>query len=117
MVPEDPAKQLPVTTSPAVLPPGHHIVACGKFLDHFNVGGQPGTREHPFEQVVTEHRVLRHPAVERGFKSIDIIDALACKGALAKEILVDVGGRRRVGIDAARPGEDALEKRPLTADR
>ncbi|MCY1219812.1 hypothetical protein D9M72_318020 [compost metagenome] len=117
VVPEDPAKQLPVATRPPMLAPGRHVVARGKLFDHLDVGGQPGTGEHSFEQVMAEQRVLRDPAAERRFKGIDIIDALARIGALAKEILVDVGGGRRVGIDAARPGEDPLVERTLAANR
>ncbi len=78
---------------------------------------RPARAKIAFEEVVAEQRVLRHAAGERRLEGVDVVDALAGVGALAEQILVDVGDRRRVGIDAARRGEDALEERALAADR
>ena len=73
--------------------------------------------EHALEQIVAQHRVVGHAALQRGLEGVDVVDALAGVGALAEQVLVDVGDRRRVGIDAAVAGEDALEQRAFRADR
>ena len=66
---------------------------------------------------MTEQRAVGHAALERRFEGIHVVDALAGVGALAAEILIHVGDGGGVGIDAVHAGEDALEERPLAADR
>ena len=110
---QQPRQQLPVATRPAMLPGRGNVVAGGKLLDHLDVGRQSGARKHAFEQIVAEDGIFRHASVERRLEGIDVVDALAGIRALAEEILVDVRDRRRIGIDAAVAGEDALEERAL----
>ena len=114
---ENPGQQLPVTAGPAVLARSGHVIARRKLLDDLDIGSQAGASECPLEKVVTEKRALRHAAVKRSFKRIQIVDALAGIGAFAEEILVHVGHGRGVRIDAAHAGEDALEQRALAAER
>ena len=54
---------------------------------------------------------------ERGFEGVDVVDALAGERALAQQVLVDVGYRGGVRIDAGGAGERALERRRLGAHR
>ena len=112
-----PGQELPVASCPAVLTQGGDIVAGGEFLDDLDIGGQAGAGENALEQIVAEKRRVRHPPGERGLESVDVVDALAGIGALAEEVLVDVGDGGGIGIDAAHAGEDALEERTLAADR
>ncbi len=114
---DDPGQQLPVAARPAMLALGGDVVAGGKLLDHLDIGGEAGAGEDAFEQIVAEQRVLRHAAGERRLEGIDVVDALAGVGALAEQVLVDVGDRRRVGIDAAGAGEDPLIERSFAPDR
>ena len=60
------------------------VVASREFLDDFDVRSETGAREHAFEQVVAEQRRIRHPASQRGFESVDVVDALAGVGAFAE---------------------------------
>src|ERR1700730_18921562 len=53
--------------------------------------------------------------MESGSESIHGVDPLAAVGTFAEKILVDVGDRKGIGVQPAWTGEDALEKRPLTA--
>ena len=78
---QDPWQQLPVAAHPAMLARGGDVVARGKFLDHFDVGGEAGARENAFEQVVAEHRAVRKAAVERGVHRLHVQEALAGEGA------------------------------------
>ena len=96
---------------------GADVVAGGEFLDDLDVGGEAGAGEDALEQIVAEQRRVRHAAGERGLEGIDVVDALAGIGAFAEQVLVDVGDRRGIGIDAAHAGEDALEQRAFAADR
>ena len=77
----------------------------------------PAPREDALEEIVAQERVLGDPSRERGLEGVHVVDALAGVGALAEEILVHVGDGERVGIDAARAREDALEERALAAGR
>ena len=96
---------------------GGDVVAGGKFLDDLDIGGETGAGEDALEQIVAEQRRVRHAAGERGLEGIDVVDALAGIGAFAEQILVHVGHRGGIRIDAAHAGEDALEQRALAADR
>ena len=114
---EQPRQQLPVAARPAMLACRGDVVAGGKLLDHLDVGGQARAGEDAFEEIVAQHRVVGHAAAQRGLEGVDVVDALAGVGALAEQVLVDVRHRRRIGIDAAAAGEDALEQRAFHADR
>ena len=89
------------------------VVARREVLDHLDVGGQAGAREDAFEQVVAEQRAFRHAPGQRRLEGIDVVDALAGERAFAEQVLVDVGYRRGVRIDAGGAGEHALERRGL----
>ena len=56
-------------------------------------------------------------SAQRGLERIHVVDALAGIGAFAEQILIHVGHRRGIRIDAAHAGEDALEQRAFAADR
>ena len=53
------------------------IVTGRKFLYNFDIGCQRRPREHPFQQIVAEHRVFRNALMQRLLKNIDIVNALA----------------------------------------
>ena len=117
LVAQHPGQQLPVAARPAMLAPRSDVVTRRKLLDHLDVGSQSGAREHAFEQVVAEQRVVRHAAGQRGFERVDVIDALAGVRAFAEQVLIDVGCGRGVRIDPAGGREQPLIQRPFAADR
>ena len=80
-------------------------------VDEVDVGAERRSRVRAFEEIVAEERVLRYASGERGFERIDVVDALPDVAALVEEILIDVGHRRRVRIDADMAGEDLRERR------
>ena len=114
---EDPGNQLPIAACPTVLARRGNVVTGGELLDDLDVGDESGARKSPFEKVVTEHRALRNPPVERGLEDVHVIDSLAGVGALAEQILVHVGDGEGVRIHAAGAGEHALEQRSLAPGR
>ena len=93
------------------------VVSVRKLLDDFDVRREAGASEDALEQVVAEQRRIGHAPGQRGLERIDVIDALASVGALAEQVLIDVGYRRCVRIDAAVAGIDALEQRALMTGR
>jgi hypothetical protein len=62
-------QDLPVAAHPAVLASrvGEH--ARGEVVHHLDVRHQRAAREQALEQVVREHRVLRHATLERAAKA------------------------------------------------
>ena len=110
---QDPRQQLPVAPRPAVLTGGADQVVRRVFVEQRDIGHEARSGEDSFEQVVTQQGVLRHRPVHRRVEGIDVVDPLAGEAALLEEVLVDVGDGRRVGIDAGRSAEDALERRTL----
>ena len=94
-----------------MLPGGGDVIARWKFLDDLDVRDQSGAREDSLEQVMTQKRVVGNAAAQRGFENIDVVDALAAVRTFAEQILVHVGNCKRIRVDAARAGEDALENR------
>ena len=108
--PNDPGQELPVAARPAMLALGGDVVAGRELLDDLDVGREARAGEDAFEEIVAEQGVLRHAPGERRLEGIDVVDALAGVGALAEQVLVDVGDRRRIGVDAAGTGEDTLDR-------
>ncbi len=113
VAPDYPGEELPVAPRPAVLAPGRDLVVGGELLEELDVGDEPRAREDPLEEVVAQERVLGDAILEGGGERGHVVDALAGVRALAEEVLVDVGGRGRVGIDPGRAGEDPLEERAV----
>ena len=66
------------------------IVAAWKIFNDLHVRGQTGAGEDPLKQIVAEQRGLRHTPGQGGLEGVDVIDALAGVGPLAKQVLVDV---------------------------
>jgi hypothetical protein len=110
-------QQLPVAARPAVRPRGGDVVARGVLLDDLDVGHEARPREHALEQVVAQQYVLGHASIERGRERVDVVDALADVGAFTAQVLVDVGHRCRVRVDAARVREDPLVRRAFGTAR
>ena len=84
-------------------------------LDEEHVAHQTGPRVRTFEQVVAEDLVLRQPIVECALKRIDVVDALSDERALLEHVLIDVGDRTRVWIDAGLAAKPASEPRARDA--
>ncbi len=96
---------------------GGDFVARRKVLDNLDVGHEPGARKDSLEQIVAEQRALGRATRERSLERVDVVDAFAGIGALAEEILVHVGHRGGIRVDAGRARDDALKERCLAAHR
>ena len=98
-----------------MMPASVDVVARGKVLDDFNVRGEARASERPLEEIMAQQSRVRRPSCEGGLERIDIVDALARIGALAKHVLIDVRNRRGIGIDAAVARKDLLKERAIAA--
>jgi hypothetical protein len=53
-----------------------------------------------FDQVVAQDAVFGQAAGQRALERVDVVDALADERAFAEQVLVDIGNRARVRVDA-----------------
>src|SRR5437879_3113994 len=97
---ENPGNQLPVATRPAMLARRGDVIARGKLLDNFNIRGECLPREDSLEKVVTQKRVVGNAPLQGRLENVDVVNALAAVRSFSKQILVDVGDRKRIRIDA-----------------
>ncbi len=100
---EQPGQRLPVAAHPAVQPRGRGEVVGGIVVEDLDVAGECGAQERALDEVVTEQRVLGEAAFENALEHVDLEDALSGERALTEDVLVGVGNRARVGVDARRP--------------
>ena len=101
----DPGADLPVAAHPASATRHIEVVALRIVLGQLDVGDEAGTCVRALEQVVAEDAIRRQPARQREAERVDVIDPLADERAFAEQVLVDVGDRARVRIDAGLAGE------------
>src|SRR5580700_2526804 len=93
------------------------VIARGKLLDHFNIRGQSRPRKDSLEKVMTQQRVLGNAPLQRRLENVDIVNALAAVRSFSKQVLVNVGDRKGIRIDARRAREYPLEHRALVVGR
>ena len=86
-------------------------VVRGIVVHQVDVGAQSGARVQALEEVVAEQRVLGDPPGERRLERVDVVDALADVAALVEQVLVHVGHRGGVRIEADVAREDLCERR------
>ena len=65
---------------------------------------------------MAQQRVLRHAVRERRVEGVYVVDTLADIAAFVKQVLIDVGHRGRVRVDAHVAGEHLRERRAVGAD-
>ena len=75
-------------------------IGRGIFLVDLNIGQQARARVTALDQVMAEDGVVREARGHRALEGIHLVDALADERSLAEYILVHVGNRARVGVDA-----------------
>ncbi len=108
---EQPPQDLPVAAHPAVLAARVSEDARRIVVDHLDVGDESRARVQPLEEVVREESVLGNAPLEGGDEGIHVVEPLAGEDPLGEEVLVRVGDRGRVGVDAGVPGVEPREER------
>ena len=108
---EQPEEDLPVAADPAVLAPGVGQHARRVLVDQLDVRHERDARVEPLEQVVRQQRVLRHRVLERRRERVDVVEPLAGEDAFAEQVLVGVGDRGRVRVDAGVARVEPREQR------
>ena len=114
---EEPLRNLPVATDPAVLPASVGGVVRRVVVDDFDVGDEAGASVGALDQIVRQESVSREAAIQHFVQDADFIDAFAGEDAFAEEILVDVGDGTRVDIEAGFAGVEGGEARAATQRR
>src|SRR5688572_29063776 len=108
-------RDLPVTTSPSMLPHRIGVVVSRIVVEKFDIGNEGRARENRLKKVVAEKGILGHAIGQRRFEGVHIVKALARVDACAKKILVNVGGCGGVRIDAGVAGKNTGETRSRRA--
>jgi hypothetical protein len=88
-----------------------------KLIEELDIGDESCPRKDAFKEVVTQQDILRHPPGESCLKCIHVVDPFPDVRTLTEKVLVNVGDRRCVRVNAARAREDALKKRSLAIGR
>ena len=94
---------------------GADVVPRGKVFHELNIRREPRASEHPLEEIMTKEGGIRSTICEGGFERVDVIDAFPGIRSFPEQILIDVRGRRSVGINSANAREDSLEQRAFAA--
>ncbi len=100
---------LPVAPDPPVHPRGGGQVVRRVVVEDLDVARERDAQERALDQIVAEKGVVREAVVEQCSEQVDLEDPLAGERALAEDVLVCVGHRARVGVDAGDPRVHAGE--------
>ena len=66
---------------------------------------------------MAEQAVFPDSAGQRGLEGVDVVDALAGKGAFAEQVLIHIGHGCSVGVHAAGTGKHLLVQRAFALQR
>ena len=86
-------------------------------FNHRDVGDRRATRDRPFEQVVAEHFAVGQTPRQHNMHHPHMQQPLAGKSALAKQILVNLGGGGAVRVNATLPGKQPVVEREILGRR
>ena len=85
---------------------GHSHIGVERCLfEQRDVGDVGATRNRAFKQVVAQNLPFGQTRRQHGVQGLDMQQTLAGEAAFAKQVLVDLGTRRAVRVNAALPGE------------
>jgi hypothetical protein len=93
-----------------MLAPRVGVVAGGEVVEQLDVRHQAAAGVVALDEVVAEDAVVGKGMAGGGLEGVHLVDALAGEGAAAEQVLVNVGDRRGIGVDARRRRQDAGEQ-------
>ena len=108
---EEPRQQLPVAAHPPVHALGIGRVGGRVVFEQDEIGGERRAAVNPLEQIVTDERVLGRTLLDALHEGVDVVDALADVDSGAEQILIHLGARVRVDVEADVAREDPREPR------
>ena len=114
---EQPSEELPVAAHPSVHALGVRGVRCGEALEQHDVAGERHAPVDALEQIVADDRVLGRAAFDAAHEAIDVVDPFAAVDAGAEQVLVRLGDRVGVDVEADITREDPREPRRARARR
>ena len=78
-----------------------------EFVKKLDIAGQAHPNMSAFDQIMAQQQLLGKPSRKHAVEGANVIDAFAVIGPFAGQILVDVGNRAGIGVDA-----DGIRKEP-----
>lgn len=100
---------MPVAADPAVTTQAGGEVVQRHVVEELDVGDEARAGEEPFEEVVREHGAVGDAGPEHRIEDLEVVEPLANEGSLGEEVLVHVGDRAGVRVEALLVGEDLRE--------
>ncbi len=97
---QQPGDELPVAADPAVASLDVGAVAGRIFLVQLHVAEQAGAGVAALQQIVAEYAVFRKAASQRLLERRDVVNTLADEGAFLERVLIHIGHRPRIRVDA-----------------
>ncbi|MDP2966595.1 MAG: hypothetical protein Q8N39_11285 [Pelolinea sp.] len=114
---EQPQQELPISADPTPLAHDLDEIILRVVLDHGDVGNQPGAAHQPFQEVVTEHGILRDTLVYAALEGIHIVYAFANVDALPEQVLIGVGDGKSIQVQSGISSEEAREPGAICTSR
>src|SRR5262249_4313778 len=110
---KEPEDDLPVATYPSVLASGKRADVRRIVIDNFDVRYKAGARVRAFDHVVAQDRIAGEAMLQHLLKHADLVDSLAGEAAFAEQILIDVGNRACVDVEAGIRRENRRKARAV----
>ena len=110
-------QQLPVAPGPAMKARRRHAGMVGVLFHQRDVAHIAAARDAAFQQIVTQDAAFGHAVIEGGMHRRNVQQALSGEGPEAKQVLVQIGGPRAVGVQAALPRKHHIERRAFRLRR
>ena len=82
-----------------------------RIFNHGDIGHGSAARHRAFQQIMAQHLLLGQPARQHGMHRLHVEKAFAGECTFSEHVLVNLGGRRAVRINAALPGKQPVEHR------
>jgi hypothetical protein len=98
-----------------VLPPREREIPRRIVVEELQISDERSPAVSALDQVMAQQGVLWKPSVRGSLEGIDVVDAFAREASLAPQILIDVGHRNGVGIDARMTRMNRSEPRAVRA--
>ena len=104
-----PGSNLPVAAYPAVAAVHIDQQPRGNSFEQFHVVDQAAAGEAAFDQVVAQQAVFGKTAFAGRLEGLHVVDPFADETALPKQVVIEIAGLERIGIDSRIARHQAAE--------
>ena len=109
----DPIGDLPITSNPAVLTLDVTQVILRELIKQFDIASQAHPDVSAFDQIMAQQRSIGKPARKHSIERAHIINTFTVIGTLSGKILIDVGNRAGIGVNADWIRKEPTERRTV----